>query len=97
MRPIFLAILLLAVTACETVDQPPYPPVPPLRAEAMAKPPVTETLLIWQPGYWDWNGAGYEWKPGQFVARDGHGGNWMPSYWQKTDRGWNWARAHWVP
>ena len=73
----------------------PYPPVPPLRAETMAKPPVTVTPLIWQPGHWDWTGGGYVWQPGQFVPSEGHSNMWMPGYWAKTEGGWVWQPAHW--
>ena len=99
MRPFFgLAAcwLVLGLAGCQQVSKPPYPPVPPLRVEAMGKPPVTETLLIWQPGHLDWNGAGYEWVPGSFVPREGHGELWMPAFWEKTDNGWQWRPAHWV-
>ena len=93
-----LAAILVAVglAACQQGSQPPYPPPPPLRAESMGKPPVTETLLIWQPGHWDWTGGGYEWVPGSFVPREGHGELWMPGYWEKADDGWHWRPAHWV-
>ena len=78
-----------------TLGGSPYPPVPPLMAETMAKPPVTATPLIWQPGHWDWTGGGYVWQPGQFVPSEGHGNMWMPGYWAQTDGGWAWQPAHW--
>jgi hypothetical protein len=90
--PAFL--LLLAIAGCQQV--PPYPPVPPTRVEIMGKPPVTETALIWQPGHWDWTGAGYEWVPGSFVPRGGHSDLWMPGYWEQAGQAWRWVPAHWV-
>ncbi len=89
-------LLLLGLSACQS-SYPPYPPVPEPRVEVMGKPPVTETLLIWQPGHWDWTGAGYEWIPGGFVPRGTHSDLWMPGYWDRTDQGWRWVPAHWVP
>jgi hypothetical protein len=61
-----LAVSLLA--AC--TNQPPtdansFPPVPPLIAESIPKPPVTSEPLMWQPGHWDWNGTAYVWAKGQ--------------------------------
>ncbi|HJS86584.1 MAG TPA: hypothetical protein VJ779_14090 [Acetobacteraceae bacterium] len=72
------------------------PPVPPPRPDPMPKPPVTATLLIWQPGHWDWNGAGYVWQPGEYVPREGHSGLYMPGYWAQTPSGWQWQPAHWM-
>lgn len=95
-RPILVAATLLALTGCQLTAQPPYPEIPPPRVETMGKPPVTETLLIWRPGHWDWTGAGYEWIPGVFVPRAGHSDLWMQGYWEQTEPGWRWRPAHWV-
>jgi hypothetical protein len=86
---------LLAGCATPPAETPP-PPVPPLQAEVIPKPPVTATPLIWQPGHWDWNGAAYTWTPGQYIPRDGHGNLYMPGYWSKTTQGWAWQPAHWL-
>jgi hypothetical protein len=92
----FVFAAALALAGCQVVSEPPYPPIPPVRVEVMGKPPVTETLLIWQPGHWDWTGAGYQWVPGGYVPREGHGNLWMQGYWEKSDIGWRWQPAHWV-
>lgn len=85
------------LTGCATPPaETPPPPVPPLQAEVIPKPPVTATPLIWQPGHWDWNGAAYVWTPGQYIPRDGHGNLYMPGYWSKTTQGWAWQPAHWL-
>lgn len=89
------SFLLLALAGCQSA--PPYPPVPPARVEVMGKPPVTQTLLIWQPGHWNWNGGAYEWIPGDFVPRAGHSDLWMPGYWERSGMSWRWVAAHWVP
>lgn len=86
----------LAVASCGNGGNP-YPPVPPLQPDAMGKPPVTTTPLIWQPGHWDWVGGGYSWVPGTFVPSAGHGNMWMPGYWAKGEGGdWVWQPAHWM-
>ena len=86
----------VAVAACAPVTSS-YPPVPPLQAETMTKPPVTTTPLIWQPGHWEWTGGGYAWAPGTWVSSVGHGTMWMPGYWaQGPGGGWVWAPAHWM-
>ena len=91
-----LAVTLLAGCAQKTVDGNPYPPVPPLIAETLPKPPVTAEPLMWQPGHWDWNGSGYIWAKGQYVPAAGHGNMWMPGWWSKTDAGWTWQPPHWM-
>jgi hypothetical protein len=92
-----LALVLgLALSACQSPREPPYPPIPPLRAETMAKPPVTATPLFWQPGHWDWNGTGYVWAPGVFVAQDGHSNIFQYGTWAKAPDGtWFWEPARW--
>lgn len=72
------------------------PPVPAPLSETVPKPPVTADALIWQPGYWDWNGSAYTWQPGQYVPAAGHGNLWMPGYWAQTPAGWAWQPPHWT-
>jgi len=86
----------LLLAACAIVPANPYPPVPPLPAETMPLPPVTATPLIWQPGHWDWTGAGYAWQPGAFVPQTGHSAQWMPAYWALAGGVWVWQPAHWL-
>ncbi len=94
----FLAAGLLASCGGETpaTGANPFPPVPPLVAEATPKPPVTGEALMWQPGHWDWNGSGYIWARGQYVPAAGHGNLWMPGWWSKTEAGWTWQPPHWM-
>jgi hypothetical protein len=97
--PLLPAIALclgLSLTACAITPANPYPPVPPRPAEAMPLPPVTTTPLIWQPGHWDWTGAGYAWRPGQFVPRGDHSNEWLPEHWALVGSTWVWQPAHWL-
>jgi len=90
-----LGAACLALAAC-AVEANPYPPIPPLPPEAMGKPPVTATPLIWQPEHWDWAGGGYTLVPGEYVPATGHGNMWMPGYWAQSPGGWAWQPAHWM-
>ena len=75
----------------------PYPPVPPPQPEVIPKPPVTAVPLLWEPGHWNWTGAGYVWQPGRYVPRDGHGGMFMPGWWRENPSGaYQWVPAHWL-
>lgn len=104
MRHTRLAAALIAAAAllsgcagpAATPSAPPYPPVPPPRTETIPNPPVTATPLLWQPGSWDWTGAGYVWNPGRYVPRDGHSNLFMPGYWKQTPSGYVWQPAHWL-
>jgi hypothetical protein len=88
-------MVVLVLAGCVGPGPMPAPP-PPVKVEEMPLPPATETLLVWQPGSWEWTGAGYEWRPGSFVPREGHGLEWQPGYWTLTPHGWEWVSAHWL-
>lgn len=93
-----LGVTLAAGTAllagCAVQSAP--PPIPAMTVEVIPNPPVSATPIIWQPGHWDWNGAGYVWTPGQYVPNTGHGNLFMPGWWAQTASGWQWQPAHWM-
>ena len=99
-RPFAAALLTVALlSGCSpqtttVVDE--HPPVPALLPDPIPKPPVSAEVLMWQPGHWDWTGAGYVWQPGQYVPAAGHGYLWMQGYWDHTPAGWTWLPAHWT-
>ena len=101
--PLTALAALLAVAAlasgCEVVKQnTTCPTVPALRPEMRPKPPVMEAEQIWQPGHWDWNGATYLWREGQWIRREGRGNLWMDGIWvrERTPGPCRWEPAHWV-
>ena len=86
----------VAVAPARVTDNP-NPPPPAVRAEAIPPPPLSERLQIWQPGHWDWDGAGgYVWREGSWVDRAGHGTAWQDGYWSNSTGVWIWVPAHWV-
>ncbi len=90
--------LLVAGCATQTTrvgGERPFPPVPEPIPEIVPKPPVSAESLMWQPGYWDWTGAGYIWRPGLYVPAAGHGNLWNTGYWANRDGGWVWLPPHW--
>jgi hypothetical protein len=93
---LFVTPLAVAVLTGCVMQSAPYPLVPALAVEQMPNPPVTEVPLIWQPGHWNWTGAGYVWQPGEYVPKAGHGGLWMAGYWAQTPSGWAWQPPHWM-
>jgi hypothetical protein len=94
--PARLALICLASLGACAPTVPAHPPVPPVPAENVPAPPRSRTTLIWQPGHYDWDGRGYNWAPGRWVERAGHGVLWQDGYWRDTPRGPEWVPAHWM-
>jgi WXXGXW repeat (2 copies) len=97
--PIVLLAASLVLAGCVSttrVVSNPYGNPPPVRSEAIPKPPVSEQPLIWQPGHWDWSGDGYVWREGRWVPREGHGTEWQDGYWTNANGSWTWLPAHWL-
>ena len=96
------ALMTLTLASCmlpppvNTVSGNPNPPPPAVLAEEISKPPVSEELLIWQPGHWDWLGSGYSWRQGEWIKRVGHGTEWQDGYWNNASGHWEWQPAHWL-
>ena len=86
----------LLLSACATTTYAPYPPVPAPRAERVPAPPVSSTLLIWQPGHHDWDGQQFAWIEGRWVERAGHGTLWQDGYWRRDGVTYVWVRGHWI-
>lgn len=91
---LLLASLILA--GCVSVVSGRHPNPPPLPREVVTKPPVSEQLLAWQPGHWDWTGDGFVFREGRWVPREGHGPLWMDGYWANSNGSWTWLPAHWL-
>ncbi len=94
--PVFIAAALLASLLAGCVTAPPHPAVPPLLSEEVPTPPLTRTVVIWQPGHWDWTGDTYAWMPGEWVERAGHGTLWQDGYWSIAAGNSVWVPAHWL-
>ena len=90
-----LPVVVLLMSGCVGVGQV-HPPVPPIRTEQVPAPPPSRTVMIWQPGHWEWSGAYYAWTPGEWVPREGHGTLWQDGYWQDNGATSVWVPAHWL-
>ena len=93
--PLVLFATTLALAGCYGGENP-NPPVPSAKAETVPLPPVSGNPQIWEPGHWDWNGHGYDWIAGQWVARGEHSTMWQPGYWARINGTWTWQVGHWV-
>jgi YXWGXW repeat-containing protein len=70
--------------------------VPPLPAEVVPKPPVSEAPLVWQPGHWEFVGNNYAWQQGAWVLRHGST-TWLPGYWSLAPGGTPSGTCVWNP
>jgi WXXGXW repeat (2 copies) len=61
------------------------------------QPPAPGDGYIWTPGYWAWNGYGYAWVQGAWVAAPYVGALWTPGYWGYGYGGYFWNTGYWGP
>ena len=92
-RSTLFAAVVWAVPLGAALAQPPYPPVPPPRYEAVPPPPGAS--YIWEPGHWHWNGVQYIWLPGHYVVRHARYRRYIPGIWVMRGGTWVWVPAHW--
>jgi hypothetical protein len=52
---------------------------------------------MWTPGYWHWDGTGYFWVPGTWVAPPRIGFLWTPGYWGFFGGAYVWHAGYWGP
>ncbi len=52
---------------------------------------------VWTPGYWAWNGIGYEWVQGAWVAPPYVSALWTPGFWGYGYSGYSWYPGYWGP
>jgi hypothetical protein len=78
-----------------TVVIAPNPPPPP---QVEVVPPPPSTVMVWQAGYWQWNGASqnWAWVPGSYVQRPTAQAVWHPGQWvPREGGGYSWIEGHW--
>lgn len=69
------------------------PAAPPPEVEAPPPPPAS--VDVWTPGHWAWNGANWDWVPGQYVQRPAPQAAWVPGHWEASNGGYVWVSGHW--
>lgn len=89
----FVVLCCLAIAGCDA-PRPTHPPIPPYRTEQVPLPPVSDAVVVWEPGHFDWNGVDYTWVPGKWV--EGTSTNWLEGYWDETKPTPVWVPAHWL-
>ncbi len=90
-----LLLCPLILTAC-TGTYPAYPQVPLPLNENVPAAPASNIEQSWRPGYFDWNGASYDWHPGKWVPLAGHSTQWQDGYWRQTGtKTYEWVSPGW--
>jgi len=92
------AILLSGLTACTQPAAPPAQVIverqvihdapPPPRREYPGAPPGPPERYAWDPGRWNSDGHQYQWRGGNWIARQGPNRAWVPAHWTHTPGGW---------
>lgn len=67
---------------------------PPPQVETIPPPPAA--VDAWVPGHWGWNGASWDWIPGQYIARPAPQATWVPGHWEAQSTGYVWVDGHWA-
>lgn len=92
-----LAGLTLLAGCAPPMQTAAYPAPPPLPAEVLPLPPVSEAPLVWQPGDWSFGGGSYRYDPGHYVPAGGHSRQWVFAQWAPGPGGTPaWVPGHWL-
>lgn len=71
------------------------PSAPPAVREEVVPPPPSATVT-WEPGFWSWSGANWQWVSGHYVERPSPQAVWEPGHWtQAANNGWLWIQGRW--
>ncbi len=94
-RTLPVLTIVLALAACAPALTA-VPTVPPPQAEARPAPPVSDVVLDWRPGDWEWTGNSYVWRAGEYEPAAGHGAAWLPGHWELSGPSYAWIPGHWM-
>lgn len=73
--------------------QPPAPPPPPAVAEVVTMAPAVNAL--WVPGYWDYNGTGYNWSSGHWEIPPPESSTYIAAHWETRGGAYVFVRGYW--
>ncbi len=94
MRVTLVLAAVLGLGGC-TAWAPGFPAPPPLPAETIPLPPVSDQALIWQPGDWTYFDGSYRYEAGRFVPRGDHRAAWTFGHWVGTQGQYRWVPGGW--
>ena len=101
-RTIFAGLALAAALSSPALAQyapgypVPYAPIPEPRYEAVPPPPGPPQAWLWERGHYRWDGRGYAWFPGRYIAREAGYHEFVPGHWAQRPYGPPiWVPEHW--
>jgi len=80
-------------TSTVMVDVPVLPPRPTDTVVATSGRPGSDYVFI--EGYYNWDGARYQWVPSAWVRAPQPSAVWLPAHWQPTTGGYVWVAGSW--
>ena len=86
--------VLLLLGGCGS-SLPGTPVSPPLPAETIPLPPVSEERLIWHPGDWAYSGGSYRYDAGHYEPAGSHGTLWTAGHWTGARGDYAWVPGAW--
>ena len=95
MRPTVPCLAIALLLAACAAPMPGVPVVPPLPAETIPLPPVSDESLTWQPGDWTYFGGSYRYEPGHYVPARGHSAAWLFGHWVGAQGQYGWVPGGW--
>jgi hypothetical protein len=69
------------------------PPPPP--REVIPVRPYGHPDWVWRGGYHRWDGRGYAWVPGGYIAPPRRGARWVPGRWDRRRGNYVWTDGRW--
>ncbi|MDB6168642.1 MAG: 17 kDa surface antigen, partial [Verrucomicrobia bacterium] len=72
---------------------PPSMPAPPESAEFVGPAPAPDAL--WIPGYWDYDGSGYNWMRGHWEIPPQNSRSYVAAHWENRNDGYVFVRGYW--
>jgi hypothetical protein len=88
---LFTGTVFVGTASAQRYIGPEYPPLPPPREERLPPPPPGRRV-VWEPGQWRWDGRGYVWIAGHYVAE--RRGRFIPGHWERRGPNWFWVAGH---
>jgi WXXGXW repeat (2 copies) len=69
---------------------------PPPAAYTEAPPPKPHPNDVWVPGWFKWDGRGFEWVTGRWLPPPAGTHDWVPGTWvERHDGRWQFIDGHW--
>jgi hypothetical protein len=69
--------------------------IAPPRARYERRPPAPGRGYVWTPGYYRWDGRGYNWDRGAWVRPPRAHARWIAPHWRRHGHRWVFVEGRW--